>query len=76
MKKAFTLIELVIVTIIIAIIAGATMRFNGEFVHDIYFKKEKDQIAGDYHIAVNHVLSSRYVFGSGYEILRIQIPYS
>jgi prepilin-type N-terminal cleavage/methylation domain-containing protein len=49
MKKAFTLLELLVVIVIIAIMMAITMRFSGDFVYDIEFKKIKDSIVGDYH---------------------------
>ena len=61
MKRGFTLIEIVIVLIIIALLTTSTMNLNNNFIKDVQFKKEKDEVMGDYQVAANHSLSSRYV---------------
>lgn len=73
MKKGFTLIELLVVIIIVAIMMAITMRFNGNFVYDIEFKKAKDKLVGDYHQILGHNMSSRYIGSQGYESYTVTI---
>jgi prepilin-type N-terminal cleavage/methylation domain-containing protein len=50
--KAFTLIEMLIVLVIIGIMMMVTLRFGGNFVNDTSFKQERDTLLTDYHIAL------------------------
>ncbi len=73
MKKGFTLIELLIVIVIVAIMMAITMRFNGNFVYDIEFKKAKDKLVGDYHQILGHNMSSRYIGSKSYDSYTVTI---
>ncbi len=74
MQRAFTLVEMLIVLVIIALMMVVTFRFGGNFVNDTSFKQERDNLLTDYHIALWHTLWSRYIqWDQAYDILEVEI---
>lgn len=60
MKKAFTLIEMVIVLVVIGILMGATMYFGSDRIVDLKAQSLKDSFVDEYHMVHSHNLASSY----------------
>lgn len=54
--KAFTLIELVVVMIIMGIMLLMTFRFGGNFVKDTALRQQRDELLADFSLAVGHTM--------------------
>jgi len=65
MKKAFTLIEMVIVLVIIGILMGVTMRFSANRISDLKAQSLKDTFVADYAMVQSQNLASSY-HGTGH----------
>ena len=60
MKKAFTLIEMVIVLVIIGILMGVTMKFSSNRIVDLKAQSLKDAFVDSYALAQSQNLASSY----------------
>ena len=60
MKKAFTLIELMIVITVIGILMGVTMKFGSNRIVDLKAQSLKDKFVDNYAMVQSQNLSSSY----------------
>lgn len=60
MKKAFTLIELMIVITVIGILMGVTMKFSSNRIVDLKAQSLKDRLVDDYAMIQSQNLASSY----------------
>jgi len=71
MKKAFTLIEMAIVLLIIGILMTATMRFWSNRIVDLKAQSIKEQFIGRYNDLYGQNMTSSFRDGQRYETLTI-----
>ena len=73
MKRAFTLIEIVIVLVIIGILMGVTMKFWSNRITDLKAQSFKDKFADSYTSVVSQDLASSYHGQEHYQSVHIFI---
>jgi prepilin-type N-terminal cleavage/methylation domain-containing protein len=73
MKRAFTLIELIIVLVIISILMGATMRFGSSRITDLKSQALKDKFLDSYATVYSQNMVSSYYQAQHYQSLHIRI---
>lgn len=71
MKKAFTLIEMVIVLLVIGVLMTATMRFGSGRIVDLKAQSLKEQFVGRYNDLYNQNMTSSFRDGTKYQQLTI-----
>lgn len=71
MKKAFTLIEMVIVLLIIGILMAATMRFWSNRIVDLKAQSIKEQFVGYYNDLYGQNMTSSFRDGRKYDALTL-----
>lgn len=71
MKKAFTLIEMVIVLLVIGILMVATMRFGSGRIADLKAQSLKENFVGQYNEIYSQNMTSRFRDGKKYEQLTL-----
>lgn len=71
MKKAFTLIEMTIVLLVIGILMAATMRFGSNRIVDLKAQSIKEQFAGRYNDLYSQNMTSSFRNGQKYEKMTI-----
>ena len=71
MKKAFTLIEMVIVLVIIGILMAATMRFGSNRIVDLKAQSIKEQFVGWYNEIYSQNMTSSFRDGKKYQRLTV-----
>lgn len=78
MKKAFTLVEIAIVILVISILMVATMRFGSNRIVDLKAQSVKEQFVGRYNELYTQNMTSSFRDGKQYALLIItltQTPY-
>ncbi len=71
MRKAFTLIEIVIVLLVIGILMGATMRFWSNRITDLKAQTIKEQFVGRYNDLYSQNMTSSFHNGQKYEKMTV-----
>ena len=71
MKKAFTLVEMVIVLLVIGILMAATMRFGSGRIVDLKAQSLKEQFVGYYNDIYSQNMTSSFRDGKKYQLLTV-----
>jgi prepilin-type N-terminal cleavage/methylation domain-containing protein len=71
MKKAFTLIEMVIVLLVVGVLMAATMRFGSGRIVDLKAQSIKEQFVGYYNEIYGQNMTSSFRDGKKYEQLTV-----
>lgn len=71
MKKAFTLIEMVVVLVVIGILMGITMKFGSNRIVDLRAQSLKDKFVDSYNIIQSQNLASSYHLNTRYTTLTL-----
>ncbi len=77
-KRAFTLVEMAIVLLVIGILMAATMRFGSNRIVDLKAQSIKEQFVGRYNELYSQNMTSSFRDGKQYASLTVvlgQIPY-
>lgn len=70
MKKAFTLIEMLVVIVILGILLGMTMKFGGDRIDDLKAQTHKEDFVQRYSSLYAQNLASSYYQSERYHTLR------
>lgn len=73
MKKAFTLIEMIVVIIIISILFLIVLRMGWNYVRDMQFRNDKEEFLSQYNKLLSQSMSSNYYEWEEYKEFSLQI---